>query len=232
MLKSFLRRPGVQSWLARTMGRYLVFALGRKSWTLVGEEHLAPHFAGQPAVVAFWHECLPLMPRLWVEARARFAAGAGKRAFVLVSRNKDGRIIGETIRAFGLDVLHGSTTRAGQDKGGAASVRQMLDALAAGDFVAITPDGPRGPRHVAAPGVAQVAALAGTKVLPCAGRASGARVLPTWDGLIAPLPWGRGVIVCEPPIEVPREGWEAAVPAIQAALIRAAERAAALVKAG
>jgi lysophospholipid acyltransferase (LPLAT)-like uncharacterized protein len=232
MLKSFLRRPGVQSWLAQLMGRYLMFALRRKRWTIVGEEHLAPHFAGQPAVVAFWHECLPLIPRLWLEARSRFPAGVAPRAFVLVSRNKDGRIIGETIRAFGLDVLHGSTTRAGQDKGGAASVRQMLDALANGDFVAITPDGPRGPRHVAAPGVAQVAALAGIRVLPCAGHATGTKVLPTWDGLIAPLPWGRGVLVAEPTIAVPREGWEEAVPEIQAALIRAAERAAALLKAG
>jgi lysophospholipid acyltransferase (LPLAT)-like uncharacterized protein len=80
--------------------------------------------------------------------------------------------------------------------------------------------------------VAQVAALAGVKVLPCAGRATGTKVLPTWDGLIAPLPWGRGVIVCEPAIEVPREGWEAMVPAIEAALIRAADRAAALARGG
>lgn len=227
MLKEFFRRPGVQAWLAAVMGRYLSFALRTKRWTFVGLEHLAPHLHGRPVVGAFWHECLPLMPRFWLEVHAR---APHRRGHVLVSRNKDGRIIGETIRIFHLDVVHGSTARGGQDKGGAASVRQMLDVLERGDFVVITPDGPRGPARTAAPGVAQVAALAGVPVMACAGRATHTRRLPTWDRLIAVLPWGRGVFVCEAPIDVPREGWETAVPAIEAALTRAAERAEALLR--
>jgi len=223
MLKEFFRRPGVQSWLAAVMGRYLAFVLRSKRWTVEGTEYIEPHMRGQPLVAAFWHECLPLMPQLWLQVRGR-----GPLAHVLVSRNKDGRIIGETMRAFGLEVVHGSTARAGQDKGGAASIRQMLDVLERGDFVVITPDGPRGPARKAAPGVAQLAALAGVPVMACAGRATHTRVLPTWDGLIAVLPWGRGALVCEKPIVVPREGWEASIPAIEAALTRAAERAEAL----
>ena len=106
----------------------------------------------------------------------------------------------------------------------------MLDVLERGDFVVITPDGPRGPARKAAPGVAQVAALAGVPVVACAGRASHTRRLPTWNRLIAVLPWGRGVFVCEAPIPVPRDGWENAVPAIEAALTRAADRAESLLK--
>jgi lysophospholipid acyltransferase (LPLAT)-like uncharacterized protein len=227
MLKEFFRRPRVQAWLAMVMGRYLAFALRSKRWTIEGEEHLALPLSGRPVVAAFWHECLPLMPQLWLHVRDRVQ---GRRMFVLVSRNKDGRIIGETIRIFGLDVMHGSTARARQDKGGAASMLQMLDALEAREFVAITPDGPRGPARKAAPGVAQLAALSGVPVLPCAARATHTRVLPTWDGLIAVLPWGRGVIACEAPIAVPREGWEDALPAIEAALTRAGERAAAALR--
>ena len=68
----------------------------------------------------------------------------------------------------------------------------------------ITPDGPRGPPRVAAPGVAQLAAMAGVRVLPCAAQTSRRRVLGTWDRMVLPLPWGRGVIVCAPPIMVPR----------------------------
>ena len=220
MLKAFLRRPWVQVRLAALVGTYLAFALRTTRWRLVGGNHFAPHASGVPAVAAFWHECLPLMPALWERAR-----GAGVRAHVLVSRHHDGRFIGEIMRRFGMAVVHGSTARGGQDKGGAAGVRALLEVLQAGGHVALTPDGPRGPRRQAAPGVAQLAGLSGVRVLPCAAQTSRRRVLGTWDRMVLPLPWGRGVLVCEPTIAVPREGWEAALPAIEAALTAAADRA-------
>jgi lysophospholipid acyltransferase (LPLAT)-like uncharacterized protein len=225
MLKSFLRRPGVQAALAGLIGRYLAFALRTTRWTVEGEAHLAPHEAGAPAVAALWHECLPLMPALWLRMRR-----PGARVHALASRHNDGRLIGEIMRRFGVEVVHGSTTRAGQNKGGAASVLALLDVLSQGSHVVLTPDGPRGPARQAAPGVAQLAALAGVPVLPCAARTTRARRLPTWDGMLLPLPLARGILVVGEPIPVPREGWEAALPAIEAALTRAASRAEALLK--
>src|SRR5579875_1812119 len=138
MLKSLLRRPGMQVFLARLLGLYLAFALRTTRWTLHGTAHMAPHADGAPCVVAFWHERLPMMPMLWALARAR---GARMRAHVLVSRHRDGRFIGEVVRRFRLDMVYGSSS-----KGGAAGLRVLLGLLAAGDHVAITPDGPRGPR--------------------------------------------------------------------------------------
>ena len=99
-------------------------------------------------------------------------------------------------------------------------------ALLQGDEqVAITPDGPRGPRRVAASGVAQIAALSGVSVLPCSAQTSRRRILRSWDRMVLPLPFGRGVLVCEAPIRVPRQGWEASLPIIETALTAAAERA-------
>lgn len=223
MLKPFLRRPGVQAALAGLVGRYLAFALRTTRWTVEGEAHLAPHAAGAPAVAALWHECLPLMPALWLRIRR-----PGARVHALASRHNDGRLIGEVMRRFGVEVVHGSTARAGQNKGGAASVLALLDVLAQGSHVVLTPDGPRGPARQAAPGVAQLAALSGVPVLPCAARTTRARRLPTWDGMLLPLPFGRGILVVGEPIPVPREGWEASLPAIEAALTQAARRAEAL----
>ena len=68
-MKHLLRKPLIQALLARLLGRYLVFALRTTRWTLHGEEHLAPHAAGAPAVLAFWHEHLPLVPALVLIAR-------------------------------------------------------------------------------------------------------------------------------------------------------------------
>jgi len=222
MLKSLLRRPALQSLLAALLGRYLALALGTTRWTLEGAENVAPHFAGQPAIVAFWHERLPLMPALWRQAgRAR----QGVRASVLVSRHSDGRLIGDLVRRFGVDIVHGSTARDGQERGGAAALRALVQRLAAGNHVVITPDGPRGPRRQAAQGVAQLAALSGVPVLPCAAQTSRRRVLCSWDRMVLPLPFGRGVIVCGRPIAVARRDAEATLPVIAAALSEAAERA-------
>jgi len=222
MIKRVLRHPKLLGMLAALLGRYLEFALRTTRWTLDGAEHARPHLAGAPAIAAFWHERLPLMPALWRMAQQQTP---GTRLHVLVSRHRDGRFIGLLLDRFGLDVVHGSSARNGQDRGGATGLRQLLDRLEQGDHVVITPDGPRGPRRRAAPGVAQLAALSGIAVLPCAAQISRRWVLNSWDRMVLPLPYGRGVLVCLTPIVVPREGAEAALPQIAAALTEAADRA-------
>ena len=230
VLKRLMRHPaavGLGTW---TLAAYLRFALRSTRWTLHGADRLGPYLEANPAIFAFWHECLPLMPALWTLA-LRHRAGAGLprgRMVVLVSRHQDGRLIGRMMRGFGLDVAHGSSAKRGEQKGGAAGLRALLDVLATGSQVVITPDGPRGPRHQAAPGVAQLAALAGVPVIPCAARLTRRRVLPTWDSMILPLPWGRGALVCGTPIPVGRGAWRDALVPIAAAMTEAAEMAEAL----
>jgi len=222
MLKRLTRRPAVLEPLAAVLGRYLALALRSTRWTLHGADNLLPYLTGKAAVFAFWHERLPMMPALWQQARG---LGATTRAHVLVSRHKDGRFIGDLVRRFDLDLVHGSTHRYGRDRGGTAGSMLLLDRLAAGELIAITPDGPRGPRRVAAPGVARLASLSGAPVVPCAAQTSRRLVLGTWDRMVLPLPWARGALVCGPPIPVPAKGADAALPAISAALDAAAAEA-------
>ncbi|HTB44050.1 MAG TPA: lysophospholipid acyltransferase family protein [Acetobacteraceae bacterium] len=220
-MKRLLRHPAAQKLLAQLLGLYLAFALRTTRWRLEGAEHMARHAAGAPVVVAFWHERLPMMPMLWLLARRSPEGRTSRaRAHVLVSQHRDGQFIGAVVSRFKLDVVLGSSSR-----GGTASVRNLLGLLASGDHVAITPDGPRGPRRSAAPGVAQLAALSGAPVLPCAAQTSRRRVLPSWDRMVVPLPFGRGVVVCRPTIPVPRQGWQDAVPLIAEALDAAAAQA-------
>jgi lysophospholipid acyltransferase (LPLAT)-like uncharacterized protein len=220
-MKRLLQRPIVQTAFAKVLGLYLAFALRTTRWSLDGCEHMAPHAAGAPVIVAFWHERLPMMPMLWLKARrARPGRGARNRVHVLVSQHRDGRFIGAVVSRFSLDVVLGSSTR-----GGAKSLRLLLNLLASGDHIAITPDGPRGPRRVAAAGVAQLAALSGAPILPCAAQTTRHWVLRTWDRMVVPRPFGRGVVVCLPTIAVGRDAWQDALPAIGTALTAAAERA-------
>ncbi len=222
VLKRLLRQGAVQAVLGCLLGRYLQFALRTTRWTLLGAADFEPYRTGTPVVAAFWHEVLPLMPALWTRARD---ATPGLRLHVLVSRHADGRFIGDVIARFGLEVAHGSSARDGRTRGGATGVLSLLAALENGGQVAITPDGPRGPRRVAAPGVAQLAGLSGCKVLPCAAASIRAITLPSWDRMQLPLPFGRGVLVCEPAISVGRETWQDSLPAIAAAMDAARARA-------
>jgi len=226
MLRRLTRHPAAQAALASLLGLYLLAVYRTTRWTLLGEEHVRAAMRpgagrGRPtAIAAFWHENLPMMPALWTAARRRLPDTVPAAAHVLVSRHRDGRLVGAVVRRFRVGLVHASTSR-----GGAAGLRSMLRLLAAGDMVVITPDGPRGPRRVAAPGVAQLAALSGVPVLPCAARSTRQRVLGSWDRMRLPLPFGRGVLVCGAPVAVARDGGDAALAAVAAALSAACDAA-------
>lgn len=208
--------------LAAMLGSYLTFALRTTRWTLDGQENFRPFGAGSPAIFAFWHEYLPLMPALSLIAR-KLPFYRPTPIHTLVSQHRDGRFIGAVVRRFGIRPVLGSSSR-----GGAAGLRNLLAVLRQGHLIGITPDGPRGPRRQAAFGVAQLAALSGVPVVPLAARTTRRIQLNTWDRMPIPLPFGRGVMVCGPAISVPRHDWKDAVPKIAEALNQAASRAEAL----
>ena len=212
MLKRLLRHQRTQAVLAWLLGAYLAFAYRTTRWRLEGAEHFAAHMAGAPVIVAFWHERLPLMPMLWRMVRELPGQElGGVRVHVLVSQHRDGLFIGDVIRRFDLGTILGSSSR-----GGAASVRALVARLRGGDFIAITPDGPRGPARQAAAGVAALARLAGVPVLPCAARTTRCVRLKSWDRMLIPLPFARGVVCCRPTLRVPQQDWEAVLPVIAA----------------
>jgi lysophospholipid acyltransferase (LPLAT)-like uncharacterized protein len=218
-MKWLLQHARVQAMLIRVFAWYLDMALRTRRWTVDGAEHLAPHRAGAPAIVAFWHETLPLMPAL-VRRSGQMEDYRSPPIHFLVSRHRDGRLIGAMMRRFGPEPVFGSSSR-----GGAAAMLGMIRLLRGGAIIGITPDGPRGPARIAAPGIAQLAAVAGVPVIACGGAITGGRRLGTWDRMILPLPFGRGVLTCRPAIRVERDAWQQAVPLIAEELNRAMAQA-------
>jgi lysophospholipid acyltransferase (LPLAT)-like uncharacterized protein len=227
MFKSLLNSQAAQRAAAAMLGAYLAFALRTTRWHIEGAGHLEPFRADVPVIIAFWHECLPLMPAGWAELRR---TNPGRRGAVLISRHRDGRFIAAIMARFSIDIVHGSTAKpAGSggagDKGGAAALRALISRLAAGAAVIVTPDGPRGPWRHAAGGVVQLAALSGAPILPAAARMRHRLILNTWDRMILPLPFGRGVIVCLPPLTVTREERSGGAARLETALSEAASQA-------
>jgi hypothetical protein len=146
--------------------------------------------AGNPVVWAFWHgQILPLT-----------YTHRDRGAQVMVSRNKDGELITRVIEGLGFGTVRGSSSR-----GGAAALRAMLVQLRRGREVAITPDGPRGPRRQVQDGVVAVAARGGVPVAPLGVDVRPARELRSWDRFVVPRPFSRAVVVMDAPLSIPRE---------------------------
>lgn len=153
---------------------------------------------GKPFIIAFWHGRMLILPAMWPKT---------SKICMLISMHRDGELIARAIGYFGHGTVRGSAAKPGSNKerGGAAALRGMLKALKGGDYVGITPDGPRGPRMRASEGIVAVARASGAPIIPCSFSARARKVLGTWDRFVVPLPFTRGVIVWGEPIYVARE---------------------------
>ncbi len=144
---------------------------------------------GQHVIIAFWHQRLLMMPFLPHQGRVG----------MLISRHRDGEFIARAVRFFGIDSVRGSTTR-----GGLSALRGMVRFFKGGANLAITPDGPQGPRHIVQIGVVELARQTGAPILPVTYAASRKKVFSSWDHFIFPLPFSRVVFRWGEPVFVPR----------------------------
>ncbi|MGH9484141.1 MAG: lysophospholipid acyltransferase family protein [Terriglobales bacterium] len=144
----------------------------------------------QPAVYVFWHRCL--LPIAWF-ARDR---GFG----VLVSQHFDGEMISQIAERLGYRLFRGSSTRGGQD-----ALQAMQAALAAGQPIALTVDGPRGPCFRAKGGAIQLARATGAPIYALHVSPRKAWTMRSWDRFQLPQPFARVRGVWAGPLMVPAD---------------------------
>ncbi|MCC6319570.1 MAG: lysophospholipid acyltransferase family protein [Gemmatimonadaceae bacterium] len=207
------RARRVRTALAALIGQALVRVLGA-TWRvrLVGPDHLrAAEGHGPGVAIAIWHG--ELLPLVWAHRRRGIAA--------IISTHADGEVIARIVEALGFQPIRGSSSRGG--------MRALLEAsrtLRAGQSVAFTTDGPRGPRRVSAPGIGVAAARANAPVVAIGCRVSRAWRLRSWDRFVIPKPFARVDVRYAPAVRAagpdPAHG-EAIVPAIDAALFAVCE---------
>jgi len=75
--------------------------------------------------------------------------------------------------------------------------------------LAITPDGPRGPKYIVQQGAMSLAQLTGLSVVPFGFQATWKIQLKSWDAFQIPLPFSRCILRMGAPIRVPREATDA-----------------------
>jgi lysophospholipid acyltransferase (LPLAT)-like uncharacterized protein len=169
---------------------------------VIGEAHAK----GQRLLYTLWHG--ELLPLLWLHR--------GEGVAVVISEHRDGEIIARIAETLGYATIRGSTSR-----GGSRALIGLIRELESGRDAAVTPDGPRGPAHVFAPGAAIAAQRTGAMILPTRATASRAWRLRSWDRFLVPKPFARVDVAYGTPTLVdassPREAAEQA-PRLQALL--------------
>lgn len=164
----------------------------------VNEEPLreARH-AGQRVLFALWHG--ELLPLLWYQR--------GRGVAVVISEHRDGEIISRIAESLGYRTVRGSSSR-----GASRALLGLARAIEEGHDGAITPDGPRGPAHVFAPGAAVAAQRTGVPIVPIRASASRAWRLKSWDRFLIPKPFATVTVTMGPftPViaDSPREAAE------------------------
>ena len=142
-----------------------------------------------PSIVAFWHGRMFLLPF----AFRRYAS----KVSILISRHRDGEFVARLVEALGFSTVRGST---GKGKGGDRAFLQMVNLLKSGKVVAITPDGPRGPREVVKPGIARLAKKTGVPIYPLTFSTGFGKKLGSWDEFLVPYPFSRCKVILGEPI--------------------------------
>jgi len=145
---------------------------------------------GDRVIVAFWHNRLMMMPPL----------AAGVPVSIMVSHHRDGEIATRVLAPLGIRTVRGSSTR-----GGVSGFRRLVQAYRLGDTLGVVPDGPRGPRYEAKPGVIRLGKATGATIFPVSCAASRFIELRSWDRLIVPLPFSRVTFLAGVPIDVARD---------------------------
>jgi lysophospholipid acyltransferase (LPLAT)-like uncharacterized protein len=222
MLKRLLRAAWVQAALGWLLAGYMGFVKATTRWEVRGREVIEPIWAGRKGVIGcVWHARVLMTIAGWPKDV--------QPATILISRSPDGEFVAHAARHHGIGVIRGSARnpkKTAKEKGGVAAFRAMADHVEKGGCIAVTPDGPRGPRMRVSSGAVRLARATQAPMVAFAWSTSSRVVFDSWDRFILPLPFARGVIVWKGPIAPPPTDDDAALEAARQALETAMNEAA------
>ncbi|HEX2802252.1 MAG TPA: DUF374 domain-containing protein, partial [Phenylobacterium sp.] len=173
-----LRSDAAQALLGWLLGAYIRLILETVRWRHENLECVEPVLAGDSGAIAlFWHGRVPLglatAPQWW-----------RKRTRALVSPSADGQFIATALEMAGIPAIRASSAKKGDSakaRQAVAAIREAVTWVSGGGALVVTPDGPRGPNEVIAPGALQIAKRSGQPVFLMGIAANPASQARTWD---------------------------------------------------
>lgn len=187
-MNRFLDGPAGRRAIASAGGGLINALLKTTRFEVEGREHFDRTWgAGRPVLFALWHG--RLLPCSYYHR--------GEGLATLISQHRDGDYIAAIVEGWGFETIRGSSSR-----GGSAALRQMVRTLRR-TALAVTPDGPRGPREKVKPGLIAAAQLAQVAIIPVSAGTDRAWWFEGWDRFLIPKPFSTIRLRYGEPIEVP-----------------------------
>ena len=151
----------------------------------------------EQAIYCIWHNRLALSMKLYFNFGRRYHRAAGLAG--LVSASRDGAFLAEILERFGVLPVRGSSSRRGPQ-----ALLELTTWAERGYDLAITPDGPRGPRYVVQEGVMSLAQVTGLPIVPVSYHLNWKIQAKSWDRFQIPLPFTLCEVAAGRVFQVPR----------------------------
>ena len=150
----------------------------------------------KPCIYALWHNrqlmCISLHRDYGI--------------LTLASASRDGDYIAAILEKLGFSVARGSTdTNKGNYKKSFSAARSLLRGLKKGKSIAVTVDGPLGPKYSVHEGVIFLAKATGCPVIPIGTASVPAIKLKTWDNFEIPIPFSRAAVLYGEPYQISKD---------------------------
>src|SRR5215471_8357390 len=149
----------------------------------------------RPVIFCLWHNRLAIS--MIVHRRHP------RKLVALVSASKDGALLAAVLGRFGIEQIRGSSSRRGPQ-----ALLELTNHAKRGYDLAVTPDGPKGPRYVVQQGVIALAQVTGLPIIPVTCNTQPKICLKSWDCFQIPLPFSRCELILKEPMLVPRDAGE------------------------
>jgi hypothetical protein len=145
-----------------------------------------------PVIFCLWHNRLPISMMVHRRYPRKLAA--------LISASKDGALLAAVLGKFGVEPVRGSSSRRGPQ-----ALLELTTCGESGCDLAVTPDGPKGPRYRVQSGVISLARVTGFPIVAVTCNTHWKVCLKSWDGFQIPLPFSRCELILRNPLIVPRD---------------------------
>ncbi len=207
LLKKLADNEAFLNWVARRIAGYMRWVHNSSTWTRVGYEPLLEALENDEVIIGvLWHQRLAQTPYVFPLDLAPMCT--------ITSSARAGSMVGRIQKLFGMDTIAMSS-----HKRHVALSRQVLGKMKQGISIGIAADGPRGPERVASAVPLVWARSTGKRVFCFTYATQHGSEAGSWDRLLMPHPWTKGVLMCREWTEtVPRKATEEQIETLRQSL--------------
>lgn len=194
-IKQFLKSAFFTAFLGKLMYYYGLLVWKTTRWDIIGLNQFYPIWDKDKSIIlTIWHGRIMMVPYFWNKKHPLNA---------LVSPHNDGRIAATFLKKVGFGIIDGSS-----NDGANAAAISLLRSLEKDEAIAIIPDGPRGPRMKMNKSPLYFAKKTEKALFGASYSIKHCIIMKTWDAMVIPLPFSRGVFNLTEPYYIPADATE------------------------